>query len=284
MPSSSYSLSARAKAILHFARSLFISQGYIWDWALVIILIRINRAFLKNMPHYKRYYIKSDASLSYPIAPCFLPHDLSWTYVFYITPAIILLHQLPALWSINYGWIRAGLDFHGGYLSLFEAYSVASTSKHILESSGKLRPDWLARLATGDAAIIKDGRESYPSGHALYPTMASTILTLYLFGKSGVLAHSSVGQFALFLICTLPMVIATIFAMDRIHCYDHDFVDAIAGSLVGCVCGMLGYMLNFHPVTHPELCGRPKERSTIRNTTTEVRPPYSEPLITNPEV
>lgn len=292
MPPSSDTLAVRAKAVVYFAKSLLISQGFIWDWVLLFLLIRINRMFLKQLPHNQRYYSDNDPTLAYPMADCVLPHDFSWTFVFYITPAILLLSQLPTLWSTTYTWVRAVLDFHAAYLSLFEAYSVASTLKHILERSGKLRPDWLARVATGNASLIKDGRESYPSGHALYPTMASAILSLYLLGRTGVLARSTPGQFALFLLCVLPMVVAALFAMDRVDCYDHDFVDAVAGSFVGCVCGVLGYLLNFHSVMDSNLCGTPKERSppiVLQRSHGYIdASPDSEPLLgsssSNPEV
>lgn len=269
----------RGRACRRFLYRVFISQGYVWDWALAIVLIRINRVFLKHLPHNERIYIDGDASLSYPLVQCWLPHDLSWHVVFYATPAIFLATNLIYILIISlkakptsdvrvgdentgYGELleTAALDFHGAYLALIEAYTLAATVKHIVERSGKLRPNWFERLATGDAKLIKDGRESYPSGHALYPTMAATLLTLYMLGRTQVMVQPTRGQFALFMISMLPLCGAVALGLDRVDCYDHDFVDTVSGGLIGSLCALLTYHLNFYEVTHTTHAGKPRLR------------------------
>ena len=269
----------RIRSCTRFLHYVLISQGYIWDWALAIILIRINRIFLKHLPHNERLYIEGDASLSYPLVQCWLPHDLSWHVVFYATPVIfltvniiyyvtVIIHSKllgdGRLESRNAGYGEllqcAALDFHAAYLSLIEAYTIAATVKHIVERSGKLRPNWFARLGTGDAKLIKDGRESYPSGHALYPTMAATLLTLYMLGRTQVMVQPSRGQFALFIISMLPLCGAIALGLDRVDCYDHDFVDTVSGGLIGSLCALLTYHLNFYEVTNVVNAGKPRLR------------------------
>jgi diacylglycerol diphosphate phosphatase/phosphatidate phosphatase len=242
---------------------LLIERGYWADWVAAALLIRINRRYLKHLPHVTRFYSATDATLAFPLDldACFLPHDISWWYLFYVTPGIFLLAQARSLWAPR-AWPLAAavLDFHAAVLSLLETYALGSTFKHLLERSGKLRPNWIARVATGDMALIKDGRESFPSGHALYPAMASALLTLFFLGRTRVLATSRPGQFAVFFLSIAPALAAVGFAMDRVNCFDHDFVDVVAGGVVGAVCGCLTYFLNFNPPTHPTLAGRPKER------------------------
>jgi membrane-associated phospholipid phosphatase len=40
-----------------------------------------------------------------------------------------------------------------------------------------------ARVATGDPAVMRDGRTSYPSGHAAETFMAFGLLSVYLMAK-----------------------------------------------------------------------------------------------------
>ena len=90
--------------------------------------------------------------------------------------------------------LRRGVrDCHHMMLSLFEAFALAATAKTWLNKAvGRQRPDWYARLATGDAALIAEGRLSYPSGHAAYSHFAGAVRSAvpwYPFRQPGVVAY-----------------------------------------------------------------------------------------------
>lgn len=188
---------------------------------------------------------------------------------------------------------------HHVQLSLAEAYAAACTMKHMLEHTGRYRPNFLARLATGDAKLIEDGASGYPSGHALYTFMTCILISCYLLGRFQVLAASTRGHYLKFIMCMLPIYLAVTESLERVVCYEHDYSDTLAGTsslplyiclllylssytsyvlcaepecvpecdyvyvggCIGAAMGFLGYTLNFGSLFDPVTCGVPKVRS-----------------------
>lgn len=142
---------------------------------------------------------------------------------------------------------------------------IARVHRNVFNSrSRSLSSHRLARLATGDETIILDGRESYPSGHTLYPMLTAVLITQYMLGILGVFSRRGgmPGQFAVFLVCMLPIWGAVYVGLDRVNCYDHDYVDSVAGGLIGAACGVLGYHLNFHSCFGDQFTRMAKSRKT----------------------
>jgi hypothetical protein len=97
-------------------------------------------------------------------------------------------------------------------LSLFEAYALASTWKVWLNVAvGRQRPDWYARLATGDESLINEGRLSYPSGHAAYTHASAAVCTLYIAARLRVFApgEQQRAQMARLLAAAAPLAALT---------------------------------------------------------------------------
>jgi len=132
------------KYLQDFIWDLFVTQYNIYDWVVVLVLLRINRVWFKQAVHLERFYLDTDATLGYPMTECYLPHDLMWNLLFYAPPVVFCFAQLRGvLWNSSRASLSAAAtEVHAGMLSLFESYATASTFKHMLEHTGKLRPDW----------------------------------------------------------------------------------------------------------------------------------------------
>lgn len=144
-------------------------------------------------------------------------------------------------------------------LSVIEGFAIESSFKKWMNLVGRLRPDWFARLATGDAATIGDGHTSYPSGHAAETFMAFGILSLYLMAKMKLFVRSSPGHFAKAVLALLPLGLATLITCSRVVGYRHDFSDINAGIIIGLFSGGLAYALNYHS-PFSEQCDQPRQR------------------------
>merc|ERR1712054_107480 len=83
---------------------------------------------------------------------------------------------------------------------------------------------------------------------------AMTFLFLYIVGKTKAFKR---GHFSLFLLCAIPLYIATWISITRLHDYKHNYSDVLAGTIIGCICGMFGYFLNFESL-FSEKSGKPR--------------------------
>lgn len=232
-------------------------RDYSWDWLTVALLIVLNRV-LKRLPHFERTYDNRDSSLKFPLQTGYISHDVFWSLVLLPPPLLFGLCQASRL--LRGDIVPALLDWHQGTLTFYEAYTMNSTLKHLLERVGRLRPTWLARLETGDAKEIRDGRESFPSGHAAYIFASCGVISLYLLGRGRVLAAPPAAAFPALLTCLLPVLAAVLITLERVVIYDHHFSDTIAGALIGSSCALLAYALNYPSLLSAHEAGHPKLR------------------------
>ncbi|KAG1656823.1 hypothetical protein FOA52_008457 [Chlamydomonas sp. UWO 241] len=111
---------------------------------------------------------------------------------------------------------------------------------------GVYRPNWIASAATGIASDASSARLSYPSGHAAYMFSSMTVVSLFLLGHFRVLSRPQPGQFALAVMCLVPIMLATFVAVSRVYDYKHATSDINAGCFVGLASGLFAYSLNYH--------------------------------------
>eukprot|EP00882_Tetradesmus_deserticola_P008393 GHRQ01008850.1.p1 GENE.GHRQ01008850.1~~GHRQ01008850.1.p1 ORF type:complete len:166 (+),score=50.05 GHRQ01008850.1:852-1349(+) len=117
-----------------------------------------------------------------------------------------------------------------------------------------------ARVATGDPAVMREGRTSYPSGHAAETFMTFGLLSLYLMAKLKLFTRQSQGHFAKVVLCLVPLGFAAFITMSRVAAYKHDFADVNAGMLIGLCSAFLAYLINYqNPLCH-ETAARPRTR------------------------
>ncbi|KAL0219293.1 hypothetical protein P9112_004946 [Eukaryota sp. TZLM1-RC] len=134
---------------------------------------------------------------------------------------------------------------------LLFSYSINLFIVHFLKSIvGRLRPDFLSRcilvddICTGDPSIVREGRFSFPSGHASTSFHFCAFLCLVLYKK---LSNHQKNSFQPpFIYLYLPLVCSAIFVtVSRVSDYWHHVGDVIIGSLIGILTGFYGfYVLN----------------------------------------
>eukprot|EP00877_Chromochloris_zofingiensis_P009005 jgi/Chrzof1/4358/Cz14g10070.t1 len=199
-----------------------------------------------------RFYVPGDPHLSFPMRHVWL-NDAQKFMLIFLLPAVV-----SALLQIKH---RSWIDWHHLLLTLAEGFALETSFKKWTNLVGRHRPDWFARLASGDADLIEDGTASYPSGHAAETFMAFTILTLYLMAKWKLFITPQPGHFARAVLCLTPIGIATYITMSRITGYRHHISDTNAGMAVGLCSGALAYLLNY-PSLISQRCDQPLVRSS----------------------
>ncbi|KAF5836970.1 phosphatidic acid phosphatase type 2/haloperoxidase [Dunaliella salina] len=244
-------LASDSKKVL--VKKFLFTEGYGYDWLAAGLVILINFLF-----------------------PTFL---IAEDTVSNLAAALLIFLPPAGVFILACTFFRVSiLDGHHAYLSVVEAFSLASGWKRWMNLVGRLRPHWLAVLAMGDPQLISVGRLSYPSGHTAYTFSSATVVALWLCGKLQVFSRPSQALYLKLLLCSMPLWLATFVACTRITDYKHDFSDVNAGSFIGIVSGFVGYSLNFHSLfsTSSNLPKVRREASPLAETR-EARHAYGAP-------
>jgi len=238
--------------------ALFLAEGYLAEWATAGALLGVNYGVGgKRTPVTLRDTTTrpvADPDLLHP----YRPNSVSGAVLFvlcFAVPAALVLASNAASAAAHLPGGRLGAaavaigtrDVAHFMLSLFQAYALSSTWKVWLNVAvGRQRPDWYARLATGDAAVIAEGRLSYPSGHSAYTHASAAVCALYVAARLRVFARDAPrAQMARLLAAAAPLGVAGAVAASRLTDYRHHFSDVNAGALIGLLCGAACYNLNF---------------------------------------
>uniref|UniRef100_A0AAV1UJG0 Phosphatidic acid phosphatase type 2/haloperoxidase domain-containing protein n=1 Tax=Peronospora matthiolae TaxID=2874970 RepID=A0AAV1UJG0_9STRA len=136
--------------------------------------------------------------------------------------------------------------------------------------------DGVTNLCT-DAAGEKEGRKSFPSGHASFAWASMLVLALYLLGRSRLNCENRSsstlrgGKKSLMLfLCCAPILLASWIAISR--CIDnwHHYSDILAGSVIGAVSALFAFNYNYGSIFSWDCAGLPleeiHERRTIKAT------------------
>ncbi|CAH0520857.1 unnamed protein product [Peronospora belbahrii] len=132
----------------------------------------------------------------------------------------------------------------------------------------------LCQSASGE----KEGRKSFPSGHASFAFATMLVLTLYLLGRSSLncenrsetMLRGGRKTLKLFL-CFIPTFVASWVAVTRTIDNWHHYADILAGSIIGAVSACLSYSYNYSSIYHSQHAGVPLQgyhASSKRNSTT----------------
>ena len=145
--------------------------------------------------------------------------------------------------------------------------TLASASAYVITgilklATGKPRPDFIARcvpplnatdpafgLSTVDictqtnAAILRDGFKSFPSGHSSSSWGGLFFLSLFLAGKLHV--WDGRGEVWRLFIAMVPSLAASLVAISRIEDARHHGFDVLFGSALGVVCAIVAYNMYF---------------------------------------
>ncbi|POM58803.1 Phosphatidic acid phosphatase [Phytophthora palmivora] len=165
-------------------------------------------------------------------------------------------------------------------LSLFQSMALATFLTQFTKNiTGRFRPsfydmckwnhdvvwDGVTNLCT-DSAGEKEGRKSFPSGHASFAWASMLVLTLYLLGRSRLncenRSNSTLrgGKKSLMLfMCCAPVILAAWISITR--CIDnwHHYSDILAGSVIGAVSAIFAFNYNYGSIFSWDSAGLPLE-------------------------
>ncbi|KAI9141869.1 phosphatidic acid phosphatase type 2/haloperoxidase [Paraphysoderma sedebokerense] len=136
-------------------------------------------------------------------------------------------------------------------------------------TSGKLRPDFLDRckpqlplppstsdlICTGDPTVVKDGRKSFPSGHASLAFAGLSFLSFYYAGAVKLYANGKSRSFHGFL-TLIPICGAILIAISRTTDNKHTDRDVFFGGLIGLIFGYGVYRF-YYPKLNSRNCKVP---------------------------
>ncbi|KAG7401830.1 hypothetical protein PHYBOEH_010293 [Phytophthora boehmeriae] len=171
-------------------------------------------------------------------------------------------------------------DVRDFLLSLAQAVTLATLlTKFAKHATGRFRPsfydmcgwdydavwDGVTNLCTNPDGE-KEGRKSFPSGHASFAWATMLVLTLYLLGRSRLNCSRRSESFArggtktlkLFL-CFVPCLAASWVAITRSIDNWHHYGDIVTGSMVGAVSACLAYSYNYGSIFCWQYAGLPCE-------------------------
>ncbi|TYZ58853.1 hypothetical protein PybrP1_000489 [[Pythium] brassicae (nom. inval.)] len=163
-------------------------------------------------------------------------------------------------------------------LSLFQSAGLSALlTQFIKNQTGRFRPSFYDMCGWNKDVIWdgvsnlcslphweKEGRKSFPSGHASFAWSTMLVLTLYLLGRSRLNAENRSdsilrgGRKALKLfVCFAPSLIAAWVSVTRSVDNWHHYSDILAGSIIGAVSATIAYGYNYGSVFNWESAGVP---------------------------
>ncbi|KAK5074830.1 hypothetical protein LTS08_005600 [Lithohypha guttulata] len=181
---------------------------------------------------------------------------------------VILLAQI---------WVRSFCDASNALLGL--AYSLLTGTFIVViikKTIGGLRPHFLSvcqpvlpqdaigtgfqnimftieQVCTGiDKSKIRNGVESFPSGHSEIAFAGFFYLSIYLFTHLKIQSRYRAGYWRM-VACVLPTLLATYLASTLVLNYHHHGYDVVFGSLLGVLVALFGYRMVFKSVWNKRL-------------------------------
>ncbi|KAJ5646511.1 hypothetical protein N7490_002883 [Penicillium lividum] len=265
--------------------------SYIFDYVILIACV-IGFWILDSLEPYHQHFSLRNISLQYPYAvheriP--IQYALCISGLFPLVLIIIYTLFIDGLFSHHkpldpssgkrklrgpWRWKDRLWEMNCGILGLLLSQALAFLITQVLKNAcGKPRPDLIDRcqprdgsqdmlpyglsnstICTGEAALIKDGFRSWPSGHSSSSFAGLFYTSLWLGGKFHIMDNR--GETWKTLLVTIPILAATLVAVSRIMDARHHPFDVITGSLLGVACAMISYRQYFPPITEPWRKGR----------------------------
>ncbi|KAL7272117.1 hypothetical protein RUND412_005087 [Rhizina undulata] len=272
----------------NFKLTMYCSISYIFDYVVIVVFVGGFLALDLITPYNQRFSLENK-SLQYPMA---VPERIpaKWAAVIAVVfPLVVFIiwtmlidgrfsHHKPAnrsragrwtmrerLWQLNCGILGLGL-------SVACAIVVTGALKN---TTGKPRPDIIDRCqpkpgshdasvyglsiaseicTQTDAAIMRDGFKSFPSGHSSTAFSGLGFLSFWLAGKLHLM--DSRGEVWKTILVLIPLLAAALVAVSRIMDARHHPFDIITGSLLGFFVAWASYRQYFPSLNEPWKKGR----------------------------
>ncbi|KXN87438.1 Putative lipid phosphate phosphatase 3, chloroplastic [Leucoagaricus sp. SymC.cos] len=248
----------------------WLHRSYLLDWyACRVCLLWFFSYIISFWPVYEREFSHKDDSISHPHKPSQIGSVLNFAIALYVPLLFLIISGCKK---------RSLLEIHHGALALLAGRGLARLiTEYLKHKVGRLRPDFLARckwdkvakLCTGKASDILDGRQSFPSGHSSTAFAGMVFLSLWIAGQTAGLCPSVTpsvkwlpSRMGTFILTFIPLFWAVHVAVTRVEDYvcvmslscfsflltvhshqRHHKEDVIAGSLIGIVSAILCYLL-----------------------------------------
>lgn len=234
------------------------SRSYLFDWGALVVLAVILLVVWAAVEPRTRFIVSGNPQLSYPytvkeIVPVWLLVVLT-----IIVPAFIMVVWLLflLLWSKTVTKRRFWHEIHNAALAFCLCVVISQLVTEVVKRGvGRYRPDYFSRSSAQEG----DGRVSWPSGHASLSFACLTFLSLWLAGRTK-LVHTKFSVVLLAILCLSPMALSLFIAATRVVDYRHHPSDVEFGMTIGVWVALLCYIVLFHSLLDPELCGKPRNR------------------------
>lgn len=165
-------------------------------------------------------------------------------------------------------------------LSMAQSAGISQVLTQFMKNmTGRFRPSFYA-MCKWDYSVVwdgvtnlcqdkrgeKEGRKSFPSGHASYAMCTLFLLTLYLMGRSRLncenrdesILRGGRKTLKLF-VCFAPTLVAAWVAITRSVDNWHHYADILTGSMIGAVAAGFGYSYNYGSIFSWDSAGVPNQ-------------------------
>lgn len=262
--------------------------SYVLDYVIIVVLF-VLFAFIDRAEPFHQPFSLTNITLQYPMAQkervstgllvivaVLIPAALIAIFAILIDPIISKMeYKRHGTGTGNHSFMDRLWELNCGILGLLLAEGATFVITQALKNLiGKPRPDFIDRcqpvsgamdrtpygLSTSeictqtDAAILKDGYRSFPSGHSSTAWAGLFYLSLYLAGKLHVLDHRGEVWRTFFVL--VPVLSAALIAGTRVIDARHHGFDVIVGSLIGLLVAWGAYRQYFYPVAESDKRGR----------------------------
>ncbi|GAA5855564.1 hypothetical protein JCM3766R1_000595 [Sporobolomyces carnicolor] len=239
----------------------FVTPALLVDWIVVALLGLASHAIERRYPYERPVepYL-DDPQYQYPVVAEQVPSgpgSLLETLTWYFPLTVIVLVAASR---------KSFHDIHHGVLGLSASRAIMRLTVEFLKNQvGRLRPSFFARCdydvvtktcnAVGEhaAALVKDGRKSFPSGHSSTSFQGLLFLSLFLAGKNGAFAIATAyprstpleSRFLRLSISIAPLFLAAWICITRLQDHWHHPTDVLAGATIGSACALLTYSIYY---------------------------------------
>ncbi|KPA78499.1 hypothetical protein ABB37_06112 [Leptomonas pyrrhocoris] len=254
---------------------------FLWrvpDYLMIIIMAIIAAILGAEVRPHCRSFDWGDPSIGHPFATkeTFPMYSVAIAVVFVVL--VYFVGELCTRWSRPVGKLSMCLHINGWVVT--HAYSILLAFVFVNVSkvyAGRLRPDFLARLAKEGITeanvasfshdqlcrAARNGRLSFPSGHSGASFAGYVPPCLYLMGLMRTLNG---GKVWLATIALFPLILPVAVAVSRTVDYRHNFDDIFVGSVCGTLCGIFAVLISFRVSMRGEwtLRDRPDDKLETR--------------------
>lgn len=221
---------------------------HILDWVTIIAIVAIAGILVLTVDPFDRFLPQEDGTTGFPTKKDIVPE-----WALFITTLVCP----PIIFGLTQFWYKSRHDFHHACLGLYTAWAITFAITTVVKlSTGSYRPNYF------EGSKNEDLKQSFPSGHSSLSFSSMVFLSLYLAGKFKVF-NTHTGSLVLKAVFILsPMYVSIFIAISRTIDYHHQFVDILAGSLIGAGIGCFSYFL-FYPLVFLDNCDLPRKHGCL---------------------